>query len=142
MEALTRQKTSKHNLRISFKERWQPKSTKEYTLYLFHKFGSGKLTKKATPITIPMIAWNKSKQEIKQEYQEKYIEYVEWLKSYESQKPSILIDLHKSKINHLQAFDRLLNIVKDGDVLDTFEKFCNIKKRNSILMQFKLRFMI
>ena len=67
MEAVTRNKRSKHNLRIGFKERWQPKSSKENRLYLFHKFGSGKLTKKATPIVVPMTAWDKKQQEIKQE---------------------------------------------------------------------------
>ena len=130
MEAVTRNRRAKHNLKLVFKERWQPASKEERRLYLYHKYGSGKKTLRFTPINIPMVAWNKKKQEIKQEYQEKYIEYVEWLNNYTSQKPSILIDLHKSKINHLQAFDRLLNIIKDGDVLDTFEKFCNIKKRN------------
>ena len=130
MEAVTRNKRSKHNLRIGFKERWQPKSSKENRLYLFHKFGSGKLTKKATPIVVPMTAWDKKKQEIKQEYHPQYLNYVKWLKNYEAKKPSILLDLYNSKINHLQAFDQILNIVKDGEVLDTFEKFCKIKRRN------------
>ena len=130
MEAFTRAKRSKHNLRIGFKERWQPKSLKENTLYLFHKFGSGKLTKKATPIVIPMKAWDKKKQVIKQEYHQEYISFVKWLKNYEAKKPDIILDLYNSKINHLQAFDQILNIVKDGDVLDKFEDFCKIKKRN------------
>ncbi len=130
MEAVTRQKSSKHNLRIGFNERWQPSSKSEKRLYLTHKFGSGKKSVKATPITIPMIAWNKKKQEIKQDYHQQYLKYVEWLKDFEAKKPSILLDLHKSKINHLQAFDQILNIVKDGEVLDTFEKFCKIKRRN------------
>ena len=130
METVTRQKTSKHNLRIGFKDRWQPSSTKESKLYLFHKFGSGKLTKKVTPIAIPMVAWNKKKQEIKQEYHKQYIEYVQWLNDYEAKRPSIILALSEKKINHLQAFDQLLNIVKDGEVLDKFEDFCKIKKRN------------
>ena len=130
MEAVTRQKTSKHNLRLGFKERWRPNSIKILTLHLFHKFGSGKLTKKATPIRLPMIVWDKNKQEIKEDYIEKYKEYLEWINAYKSKRPSILIDLYNSKINHLQAFDKILNIVKDGYILDKFEDFCKVKKRN------------
>lgn len=130
MEAFTRAKRSKHNIKLIFRERWQPASTEERRLFLYHKYGSGNRTIRNTPISIPMVAWNKKKQEIKQEYHKKYIEYVEWLNNYKAKRPAILIDLYDSKINHLQAFDQILNIVKDGDVLDTFEKFCNIKKRN------------
>ena len=130
MEATLRNKRSKHNIKLIFKERWQPSSTTPRRLFLYHKYGSGNRTIRNTPILIPMVAWNKKKQEIKQEYHKEYLEYVEWVNNYKAKRPSIIIDLYESKINHLQAFDQILNIVKDGEVLDKFIDFCKIKKRN------------
>lgn len=98
MEAVTRAKRSKHNIKLIFKERWQPSSTTPRRLFLYHKFGSGSRTIRNTPISIPMIAWNKKKQEIKQEYHKKYMDYVQWLNEYEAKRPSIILGDRKSVV--------------------------------------------
>ena len=130
METTNRNRTSKHHIRLVFKEKWKPNSIVDKTLYLYHKFGSNDKTLKVTPISIPMIAWDKKKQEIKEDCIKEYPSYVKWINNYKSDRPQILLDLYDNKINHNQAFEKILNIVEDGYILDKFEDFCKIKKKN------------
>ncbi len=68
MEKVSRQRASKHNLRLTFKERWQPHSIEPKTLYIYYTFQDANLKKKSTPVKLPMSIWDKKRGTIKEEH--------------------------------------------------------------------------
>ncbi len=131
MENAKRQRRSNHNLNLSFRERFKPHGLTLKTLYLFHNFSTNSRKKRSTPIIIPMKVWDKKKQEIKEEYQSDYVEYTKWINQYKSIRTQLLLDLYNNKIGYEDAFNKILNIVEDGYILDKFEDFCKLNKKSS-----------
>lgn len=123
-------KSSNHNIRLVFNEKWKPHSETPKRLRIYHKFGSSKKTIEKTPIEIPMKVWDKKKQEIKEEYQKEFEVYQQWIDAYKQTRKECLILLHNNHIDVNGALKKILNKVEDGDILDKFEDFCHIKKRN------------
>ena len=137
MEKVSRQKSSKHNLYLGFKYRWQPHSIEPRPLRFIYNYSNTNTKRKVTPISIPMLVWDKKKQQIKDEYQKDYKEYVKLINEYKTEIPQILLDLTDNKISYVDAFNKLLNIVEDGYILDKFQDFCKLRKksRNAINKQ-------
>jgi len=131
MEKVRRNKSSKHNLYLGFKYRWQPRSIEPRPLVFKYSYNNANTRYKVTPIRIPMIAWNKNKQQIKNEYQKEYKEYVTLINQYKSQFHSLKLQLTDNKLGYADAFNKLLNIVEDGYILDKFATFCKMDKRSN-----------
>jgi len=131
MENAKRNKSSKHNINLGFQDRWQPHSIEPKALKLVYNYRSASPKRRNTPIRIPMNIWDKKRQEIKEEYHSKYIEYVNLINNYKSRIPKITLDLNDNKISWKDAFNILLNIVEDGYILDKFEDFCKLNKKSS-----------
>ena len=129
-EKVSFKKTSNHNIGLVFNEKWKPHSLTPKTLRVYHKFGSLKKSIQRTPVVIPMVAWNKKKQEIKEDYQKEYQVYQDWIDAYKQTRKECLLLLYNDKIDVNQAFQKILNVVEDGYILDVFEDFCNVTKRN------------
>ena len=130
MENAKRQRSAKHNLSLKFNHRWKPHSITKHQLYIKYNYLSVKKIK-STPINIPMIAWDRKNEQIKEEYQKEYIEYVNLINNYKSRFPKIILDLIDNKISWQDSFNILLNIVEDGYILDKFEDFCKLNKKSS-----------
>jgi len=130
MENATRHKSSKHNINLGFQDRWQPHSIEPKPIKLAYNYKSASPKRRNTPIRIPMNVWDKKKQTIKDEYQKQYIEYVTLINNYKSRLPKIILDLNDNNISWQDAFNKLLNIVEDGYILDKFEDFCKLNKKS------------
>ena len=124
MEKVRRNKSSKHNLYLGFKYRWQPRSIEPRPLVFKYSYNNANTRYKVTPIRIPMIAWDKNKQQVKDDYQKEYKEYVTLINQYKSQFQSLKLQLTDNKLGYTDAFNKLLNIVEDGYILDKFATFC------------------
>lgn len=129
-EATKRNRTSNHKIRLSFNGGFINKSERVRNIKLIYQYGSQPKKVKASPIYIPMNVWDNKKREIKEEFRSKYSAFQDWINEYRSKRDSLMIDLYNEKISYQQAFDKILNYVKDGYILDTFEKFCNSKGKN------------
>lgn len=128
MEKVKRNKSSKHNLNLGFKK-WLPYSETPTQVYLKYSFQSANQKLRSTPIKIPPVIWNKKAQRIKDEYIKEYKAEVLWVNNFHKIKPELILELSNNKLSYVDAYNRILNIVDDGYVLDKFDDFCRLKKR-------------
>ena len=136
MEKVTRQKSSKHNLNLGYKK-WSPYSEKATQVWLKYSFQSANQRLRSTPLSIPPIVWDKKRQSIKDEYKKDYIVEDNWINNFHKAKTHLVLELTNNKISYVDAFNKILNIVEDGYILDKFRDFCKLKKksRNAINKQ-------
>lgn len=130
MEATTRNRASNHNLRLAFNGGYNSRSDRVRNLKLVYQYGANPKKVKSSPINIPMNVWDNKKREIRKEFVKQYKAYVDWITEFESKRNDLLVELYEDRISYSQAFDRVLNYVKDGVILDSFEKFCISKRKN------------
>ncbi len=115
MEKVRRNKSSKNNLYLGFKYRLQPRSIEPRPLVFKYSYNNANTRYKDTPTRIPMIAWDKNKQQIKDDYQKKYKEYVTLINQYKSQfhslKPGYLsanFDLNLEDTIELKSVNKII----------------------------------
>ena len=129
-------KTSHNNFSLGFKDKLT--KDKVHRLYVMHKFGSGKLTKKSTSIKLRGQDWDKSKKHLVKKLQkdENYSSECLWIDEFYTTIKGIGISMDKGEMTLDTAFNLIFNRNKEGLIskfLNSHPKLDNGGQRNKYL---------
>lgn len=107
-------KQPSHRIWIGMKGVFKP--NENCKVYIFHRFGAGKITKTTTPVSVPYNAWDKKNKCIKNNLLITYSKESEYLDDLKSKITETIINLTKGNLTLENAFRKLKDKSDDGSI--------------------------
>jgi hypothetical protein len=107
-------KQPSHRIWLGMKGVFKP--NQNCKVYIFHRFGAGKITKTTTPVSVPYNAWDKKNKCIKNNLLITYSKESEYIDDLKSKITETIIDLTKGTLTLENAFRKLKDKSDDGSI--------------------------